>query len=224
VPTENEILNPSNASMKLPNKEIKVPAPSEIIPNTGLVETEVGLPLAPEPLERKKITIPKTKKPPMKSTNSASLSSTSIIVASSKTYSEEPKKENRSELNLRSCKNELFFLLTKNPIKFFSGSARLIPSSRPTLAAIADVMLRCPSYIYTIEGHTDNTGDEDTNLTLSRERAETVKNYLISRTVNAEMLISSGFGSSMPIAENDTLIGQETNRRVDINIQETELN
>ena len=78
----------------------------------------------------------------------------------------------------------------------------------------------------TISGHTDAIGEPGYNLRLSRARAESVQNYLISRGVSENRLKSIGFGQSMPIAKNvdgngdDNPIGRQLNRRIEINVTE----
>ena len=72
-----------------------------------------------------------------------------------------------------------------------------------------------------ISGHADNTGAEGYNLSLSRKRAANVKAYLISQGVKPERIKIEYFGSSKPIASNETIEGRKKNRRVDIDIVET---
>lgn len=67
-----------------------------------------------------------------------------------------------------------------------------------------------------IQGHTDNTGIEDVNVTLSKERAETIKNKVVSMGVKAENVTVEGKGSSMPKADNATPENRALNRRVEI--------
>jgi OOP family OmpA-OmpF porin len=69
-----------------------------------------------------------------------------------------------------------------------------------------------------VEGHTDSTGSDAYNQTLSENRARTVMNYLISQGVPAARLRSQGFGETMPVADNTTAEGRAKNRRVEIKI------
>ncbi len=62
--------------------------------------------------------------------------------------------------------------------------------------------------------HRQTQGDENFNIKLSAKRAEAVKNYLISKGVPANILTTKGFGSSKPIADNNTIEGRKKNRRV----------
>ncbi|MCB0309352.1 MAG: OmpA family protein [Bdellovibrionales bacterium] len=71
-----------------------------------------------------------------------------------------------------------------------------------------------------IEGHTDSTGSASYNLKLSKERAESVRQYLTSRGVSLERLSIKGYGFSKPIASNSTSTGRAQNRRIEFKIQE----
>ena len=66
-----------------------------------------------------------------------------------------------------------------------------------------------------IDGHTDNTGDAASNLTLSQQRAEAVRVYLIQQGADGNMLVAKGFGDTMPIAPNETEEGKFRNRRIE---------
>ncbi|MEJ2201986.1 MAG: OmpA family protein, partial [Desulfuromonadaceae bacterium] len=71
--------------------------------------------------------------------------------------------------------------------------------------------------VVVIEGHSDSTGREETNLDLSRRRAEAVRQYLVAnRTLPADKLRAVGFGSARPLASNHTSEGRAINRRIDL--------
>jgi outer membrane protein OmpA-like peptidoglycan-associated protein len=67
-----------------------------------------------------------------------------------------------------------------------------------------------------ISGHTDNIGKEANNLTLSRQRADVVAEYLINKGINIKRVETAGLGSAKPIAENTTDQGRKKNRRVEL--------
>ena len=71
-----------------------------------------------------------------------------------------------------------------------------------------------PNFHYNIQGHTDATGNGDYNVNLSTNRAQRVMAYLIEQGVDSKLLSAKGFGSSLPIAENNTKEGRLKNRRV----------
>ncbi|MHB1214180.1 MAG: OmpA family protein [Thiobacillus sp.] len=67
-----------------------------------------------------------------------------------------------------------------------------------------------------VAGHTDSMGSDKYNMTLSRQRAEAVRNYLISKGVAANRLTAKGYGESQPVADNATEEGRFKNRRVEL--------
>jgi len=69
-----------------------------------------------------------------------------------------------------------------------------------------------------ISGHTDNIGDANFNLVLSKKRAEALKNYLIFKGVDTNRLITFYFGETQPLIDNTTLEGRKKNRRVEMKI------
>ncbi|MHB1092622.1 OmpA family protein [Thiobacillus sp.] len=68
-----------------------------------------------------------------------------------------------------------------------------------------------------VAGHTDSVGSDRYNMDLSLRRANTVRNYLISKGIAADRLVAKGYGESQPIASNDTDEGRFKNRRVELN-------
>jgi outer membrane protein OmpA-like peptidoglycan-associated protein len=102
-------------------------------------------------------------------------------------------------------------------ILFDTGSDRIRPESTPTLKEIGDMLKSHPDLKLTIEGHTDNVGAAAANQTLSDKRAAAVKQYLVSTYgIDAARLATKGFGSSKPVASNDTPEGRQNNRRVEL--------
>ena len=89
-----------------------------------------------------------------------------------------------------------------------------------TLNPIVDYLLTHPERSVKISGHTDNTGREAHNLTLSKQRADVVAEYLVGNGVNIKSIETSGQGSSKPIAENTTEEGRKKNRRVELLISD----
>lgn len=103
-------------------------------------------------------------------------------------------------------------------VTFDVASYTLKPEFRSTLDQVAQSLIDYPDSLIDVYGHTDSTGSDAYNQTLSENRARTVMNYLISRGVPATRLRSQGFGETMPVASNDTAEGRAKNRRVEIKI------
>lgn len=103
-------------------------------------------------------------------------------------------------------------------VTFDVGSATLKPEFRATLDKVAESLIQYPNSLVDVYGHTDSTGSDAFNQTLSESRARTVLNYLVSRGVPAARVRSQGFGETMPVASNDTAEGRQKNRRVEIKI------
>jgi OmpA-OmpF porin, OOP family len=100
-------------------------------------------------------------------------------------------------------------------IKFDSGKSSLRAESMGTINKIYQIMIDYPELKFSIEGHTDNVGTDDFNLNLSKQRAETVKNKLISMGIASERLQSTGYGESKPLYDNSDDAGRANNRRVE---------
>ncbi len=103
-------------------------------------------------------------------------------------------------------------------VTFDVASYTLKPHFRATLDQIAQSLNQYPNSLIDVYGHTDSTGSDAYNQTLSENRARTVANYLASRGVSAARIRSQGFGETMPVDSNDTDAGRSRNRRVEIKI------
>ncbi|RLD25787.1 MAG: OmpA family protein [Bacteroidetes bacterium] len=106
-----------------------------------------------------------------------------------------------------------------NNIFFETGKATLKKESFPELNRVVELMEENPTMKLEIAGHTDNVGSETNNQQLSQSRAEAVVSYLVNNGVSgANRLIGTGYGERMPIADNDTDLGRQLNRRVEFKI------
>ncbi len=103
-------------------------------------------------------------------------------------------------------------------IKFRGLTAQLLGTSLGTLDRIADVLKEFPDIKVEIAGHTDGRGREDVNRELSQQRAEAVREYLVSRGTARERVSAIGHGMDRPIATNRTQAGRASNRRVELKI------
>lgn len=107
--------------------------------------------------------------------------------------------------------------LKATPVKFDVGGATVAPTSVQQLTAIAQNLGKCPFSQIEVAGHTDDTGSESVNATLSQRRADAVKSVLVQAGLSADVVTAKGYGSTRPVADNTTPEGRATNRRVDIN-------
>lgn len=111
---------------------------------------------------------------------------------------------------------ELTDILNQSVINFPTGSADVPDESKPWLTTTAEQMKKLPSgTVIEISGHTDNVGDEAANLQLSQERAASVRQFLVIQGVDANALTTAGYGSTMPVASNDSFDGRFKNRRIE---------
>jgi len=107
-------------------------------------------------------------------------------------------------------------------ILFETGKSALMPGAYDRLSALAATLRNYPDSDVIVKGHTDSSGSEALNQRLSEERADRVRNYLVSEDVSPHRLTAVGFGESLPVATNDTPDGRTRNRRVEIEIRPRE--
>jgi outer membrane protein OmpA-like peptidoglycan-associated protein len=103
-------------------------------------------------------------------------------------------------------------------LEFESAKDVIFESSKPSLNELAEVLKKKTTWKLEIAGHTDNVGDDNGNLVLSKKRAEALKAYLVSQGVEETRLLALYFGETKPIATNDTPEGRQKNRRVEMKI------
>lgn len=104
-------------------------------------------------------------------------------------------------------------------VNFASGRSELSREAAATLDSTAAVLRSCPDAEVAIQGHADSTGTSDSNLTLSAQRAERVRRYLIQRGVDADRLSPAHFGEERPASTNATREGRAQNRRVELPVR-----
>jgi len=102
-------------------------------------------------------------------------------------------------------------------VLFVTGKAELLPAARDQLDQVA-AALKDQGDVkpMVVEGYTDSVGSDATNQKLSKDRAETVRAYLVSKGVPSEKITAVGKGEANPVASNDTPEGRANNRRVEI--------
>ena len=101
-------------------------------------------------------------------------------------------------------------------VLFALNSANLTSDARERLAKVAGILIAYPDIRVEVDGYTDNTGPMNFNQQLSQQRADTVRQYLVSQGVPSGSMDSKGFGPNDPIASNDTPDGRKQNRRVNM--------
>ncbi len=105
-----------------------------------------------------------------------------------------------------------------NNIFFETGKAELLFASYIELEKLVMVLRENKTMEIEIEGHTDDVGSDAINLTLSKDRAKAVKEFLLSKGISASRILSTGFGETKPLGDNRTEEGRAENRRVQFTI------
>lgn len=103
-------------------------------------------------------------------------------------------------------------------VTFASDSDHINGSFYSALNSISQVLVQYPETQILVQGHTDSTGALNHNMDLSKRRAESVRQYLVSHGVASNRLVAQGFGPNNPVSSNATVEGRQMNRRVEIKI------
>lgn len=109
-----------------------------------------------------------------------------------------------------------FRTFTFDNLTFDTNSAIIKGESETHVNELTEIMQAYPQLVIRIEGHTDNTGSESANETLSQERADAVKTQLVKAGIAADRVTTKGFASEKPTATNQTQEGRQENRRIDV--------
>ncbi|MDN5288859.1 MAG: OmpA family protein [Mucilaginibacter sp.] len=102
-------------------------------------------------------------------------------------------------------------------LEFDLGKSTIRAHSLPSLDRVASLLVE-KNFSLKLAGHTDNTGSKDLNMRLSKDRAESIKSYLVSKGANASRIEATGYGQNQPIATNKTAAGRQANRRVEFTL------
>ena len=105
-------------------------------------------------------------------------------------------------------------------LNFDNGKYSFQPSAYPVMDDLVEYMKRKEDDRIEIGGHTDNVGNAKSNLKLSEDRANAVKEYLVAHGIDASRLVTKGYGSTKPIESNNTEAGRAENRRTEVTILE----
>jgi len=117
------------------------------------------------------------------------------------------------------CRPLFADILGQGKILFDTGQASIQQDSDAVLDHLTAIAMRCPDAQIEISGHTDTIGSDDTNLELSRRRAEAVAEYLKKAGIAAERMTAVGYGNTRPIASNDSEAGRAQNRRIEFEVK-----
>jgi outer membrane protein OmpA-like peptidoglycan-associated protein len=108
----------------------------------------------------------------------------------------------------------------KDRVEFEVNKAKLLKASFAVIDQVVEVMKKNTDIaLVEVQGHTDTSGDATKNLSLSQQRADAVRDYMINKgKIDGERLQAKGFGQEKPIADNSTAEGKQKNRRVEFHI------
>ncbi|MEJ2604076.1 MAG: OmpA family protein [Gammaproteobacteria bacterium] len=120
---------------------------------------------------------------------------------------------------LQAKQTEAGTVVTLGGVLFATGKAELLPGAMNSVGRLADYLRQNENKTVIVEGHTDSTGSDETNLRLSQARADSVRSALIAQGVSPRRITATGLGSSQPVASNDTSAGRQQNRRVEVIIR-----
>ena len=107
-------------------------------------------------------------------------------------------------------------------VLFPTGKWDLLPGAREKLDQVAEALKNQADHKMIVEGHTDSQGSEASNMELSQKRAQSVRDYLVSRGVPNDIISATGVGQHRPVADNTSPSGRANNRRVEIIVQPVE--
>ena len=117
---------------------------------------------------------------------------------------------------------EKFRQLDFSNITFEANSSALTAIAQQTLNSTAKALIENPSVNISVEGHTDSSGNSELNLDISKKRAKSVFDYLVSAGVEATRIEANGFGDQFPVVPNETEAGRIKNRRIEIKVKNGE--
>lgn len=122
------------------------------------------------------------------------------------------------EKDLKLAPIEVGMVFTLNNIFFEFAKSNLLPESYPELQRVFQMMVDNPTLNVEISGHTDDVGTDETNMKLSKARAQSVVDYLIKSGIAESRIVAKGYGETRPVAFNNSEEGRAMNRRVEFKI------
>jgi outer membrane protein OmpA-like peptidoglycan-associated protein len=118
--------------------------------------------------------------------------------------------------NLKAQQTDRGMVLTVGDVLFAPGKAEVGPGAQRSIDKLADFLKAYPKRNVLIEGHSDNVGDAGFNIKLSQQRADAVRDQLVTRGVAPQRIRTKGYGPKFPVVENDSAAGRQQNRRVEV--------
>ncbi len=118
--------------------------------------------------------------------------------------------------DLQARQTDRGIVLTLGDVLFDSGQSTLKPGAGSTIDRLAAFLTQAPERSVAIEGHTDSMGSDEYNMSLSENRALSVKSALIAKGIDPTRVVAVGKGEGVPVASNDNSAGRQQNRRVEI--------
>jgi outer membrane protein OmpA-like peptidoglycan-associated protein len=124
----------------------------------------------------------------------------------------------REQLNavLATSETARGLIVNMSDVLFDTGKYTLKPDTKVSLAKVSGILLSYPGLKLQVEGYTDSTGSADFNQKLSENRADSVRDFLISQGVPTKNIEATGYGQNNPVADNATSAGRQQNRRVQL--------
>ncbi len=128
----------------------------------------------------------------------------------------EAEQASRELEEVKGKQTERGIVMTLGDVIFETGKAKLSERARLSITKIANFMKKYPDRGILVEGHTDSVGTAAYNLVLSQRRADAVKKELMTMGIEAKRIIARGYGEQYPVDTNETNLGRQNNRRVEI--------
>ncbi|MES1930793.1 OmpA/MotB protein [Salinisphaera dokdonensis CL-ES53] len=123
-----------------------------------------------------------------------------------------------TQVDARGCPIEKQAPIVLKGVTFEFDSARLTAQAESRLDNVAEALQSSESMQVRVSGHTDSTGSDAYNETLSQNRADSVKRYLVNEGIDGSRMTTRGYGESRPVATNETAAGRAQNRRVELDV------
>ena len=118
--------------------------------------------------------------------------------------------------SLKAQQTDRGVVLTVGDVLFAAGKAEVGPGAQRSIDKLAEFLKAYPKRNVLIEGHSDNVGNEEFNIKLSQQRADAVRDLLVTRGIALQRIRTKGYGPKFPVVDNGTAAGRQQNRRVEV--------